>query len=498
MKEITFNQESYYEDFIQNDLKEEIQIFLTCTLERKPSWFVEKKKKVGIFDLLGVSNLKSPRSPGRSPRNIPKTKEILPLQTILKDRRKEKYKNIDELELEDDKPTVFESLKISKEKIESMKHQRTISETKNDVVPKEEYINQNLNIHEKLFDLISRSHLSEFKKVFFNEKVNPNLYHPKERKTLLQKAICLENSKIIEFLVESGANVNECDKQQRSPLLLACSTGNKDICIYLLGNGAKISHRDAYGYSALFLALKKHHFHLVNDLILFGADINLKRDNGMTPLHEALYNNDEEMLDEILKIKGLKLNIKDTSQKTPLLKACETSSTRLFIKFIKVDGVDINSFDESGRNIFHFLCINKRCDILKEFSTWDIKELGKFKNLIIQPDNMKKNTPLYFAVENASFHCLKYLFSICDKLKLDPINEANLYEVAYKNLEREYTLACSLYEGVDYNDIFEEHIRKDYKYIEQILYPLQIKQVKQQNFSVFASKSTEEVDFEMK
>jgi ankyrin repeat protein len=147
-----------------------------------------------------------------------------------------------------------------------------------------------LSINDKLYESIQKNDKDLFFKIMEQDNaVHVDLEKKYENKmSLLHLAVKNNQTKICEYLINCGADINNLDSQMRTPLHIASNLGYHDICIILLGNGAKINVRDIYGFSPVLLCLKSHHFHIISDLKLFGGDINFKRDNGMTILHEAM------------------------------------------------------------------------------------------------------------------------------------------------------------------------------------------------------------------
>jgi hypothetical protein len=56
-------------------------------------------------------------------------------------------------------------------------------------------------------------------------------------------------------LVESGANIEEVNKDNETALLLAIQKGRFKIVVYLVDNGANVAHRDNKGWTALHCAI---------------------------------------------------------------------------------------------------------------------------------------------------------------------------------------------------------------------------------------------------
>jgi ankyrin repeat protein len=107
---------------------------------------------------------------------------------------------------------------------------------------------------------------------------------------LFQTVTRPQNGKIkahLELLLKLGANVNHRDKNGRTVLMLACSTGRGEIAQKLLNNYANPDLIDVYGWSALMFAVYYNHVRIVHMLLEHGADVNATSDKGLTALKIA-------------------------------------------------------------------------------------------------------------------------------------------------------------------------------------------------------------------
>lgn len=241
----------------------------------------------------------------------------------------------------------------------------------------------------------------------------------KDQGTFLHEAVLAGQPKIVQLFISKGIPVDSKDQHLRTPLHMASNSGNREIILLLLGNGAKVNNRDCYGYSGLLLALKQHHFDIVPDFLLFGGDLNFKRDNGMSCIHEAMSNGDEEMVKFILKQSGVKLNVKDQYGQTPLLKGCEKASPQLLYFFLKYEGVDYQATDDQGRNIFHSCAYYGRDDFFGLLEKLEPIALVKYSKMFTAPDLIKQSSPLHLAIDSQKLSCVKSLTNIILKLNLD-------------------------------------------------------------------------------
>lgn len=106
----------------------------------------------------------------------------------------------------------------------------------------------------------------------------------------LSAAVMMGNLEMVDYLLSRGAVVDamltRSNKTGFTALMFAANKGRLDILKTLLSNGADPSLKMRYekkdgqlhfGQSALDLAAKKNHKHIVRELILAGAKVNMER-----------------------------------------------------------------------------------------------------------------------------------------------------------------------------------------------------------------------------
>lgn len=94
-------------------------------------------------------------------------------------------------------------------------------------------------------------------------------------KTLLHYAAEGGCERVIDALIQNGANIEVEDKEKNTPLHRAAKNGYIDIVNTLIGNGADVNKVTIYGRTPLYLAVAEGHMDIVNTLIDKGADVNL-------------------------------------------------------------------------------------------------------------------------------------------------------------------------------------------------------------------------------
>lgn len=112
-----------------------------------------------------------------------------------------------------------------------------------------------------------------------------------------------DNPRIVQLLLERGANPNIPDKEGGTPLMSAAWMGHAKIVIVLLDGGAEINARNNDGETALIRAAEKGEAKTVKVLLERGANINVQDKNGKTALARAIEKNHAEAV-QLLKRVG--------------------------------------------------------------------------------------------------------------------------------------------------------------------------------------------------
>ncbi|MBN1904693.1 MAG: TonB family protein [Deltaproteobacteria bacterium] len=89
--------------------------------------------------------------------------------------------------------------------------------------------------------------------------------------------------KVVDLLINSGAELNKPDEKAFTPLLSACLTGRPEVVKYLLDKGAKVNVKSKTGLSAVEAAVLRNDPEMIDLLISKGVDIETKDSSGKTP-----------------------------------------------------------------------------------------------------------------------------------------------------------------------------------------------------------------------
>lgn len=142
--------------------------------------------------------------------------------------------------------------------------------------------------------------------------------------TIFEAAATGKINQIIRLLARDPELVSAYSQDGFQPLGLASFFGHYDVAEYLLKAGALPNSPAHNGLKAtpLHSAAAGRHERIVNLLIQYGADPNVREQNGFTPLHAAAQNGDVEIIRALL-LGGADLTLKSTDNKTAMDVAME-------------------------------------------------------------------------------------------------------------------------------------------------------------------------------
>ena len=180
--------------------------------------------------------------------------------------------------------------------------------------------------------------MNELDKVFFNSVEKNQLQHVQnmidcgfdvnvrnihvDNWTPLHSAVCNGHFAIVECLLKHGADVNAKEKENYTPLHIACLErhGHIDIVECLLKYGADIHSKNISSSTPLHTAVYMGHIAIVECLLQHGANINAITgidQYNWTPLHYAVAHRRYDIA-KILLNHGAELNVKSSFGFTPL------------------------------------------------------------------------------------------------------------------------------------------------------------------------------------
>jgi ankyrin repeat protein len=129
------------------------------------------------------------------------------------------------------------------------------------------------------------------------------------------------NSRIVQKLINAGADMNYTSALGLSALHLVVDFGNIMFLLLLLQNGADPNLQNRFGVTPLFLAAVQNKSDIIEFLIQYGARVNDKNRFGLTPLNNVvIFQKSEANLKTVrqLLFAGADPNIQDSEGKTAL------------------------------------------------------------------------------------------------------------------------------------------------------------------------------------
>lgn len=173
--------------------------------------------------------------------------------------------------------------------------------------------------------------------------------------TPLHHAVKEQNVLLVHRLLKyPGIQVDAVTKAGETPLVFASSNGNLPIVNELLSKGAAVNLLDVGGSSALMQAIANAKREIVARLLQVpGININLQvNDRSDAALHYAIYTHDLEILRMLLNAhtdQPIQVNIRGQDGATPLHRALRFTNYREMIEMLLAAGANRNSTDDAGK-----------------------------------------------------------------------------------------------------------------------------------------------------
>ena len=210
---------------------------------------------------------------------------------------------------------------------------------------------------------------------------------------------------IADILIEKGAKIEDhLDNNDIYYLLSGGNYRNKSATatvIWLLGKGADVNVK-VRGDTPLHNATFHGRLEIVQKLIKAGADVNLRNNQGDTPLYRAALdkaadNNRLEIIQELIKA-GADVNLRNNEGDTPLSKATFHGRLEIVQKLIKA-GADVNLRNNQGDTPLYDAAFYGYLEIVQE-----LIKAGADVNVKVRGD-----TPLHNAAENGYLEIVQEL-----------------------------------------------------------------------------------------
>ncbi|MCI4375917.1 hypothetical protein PGIGA_G00114930 [Pangasianodon gigas] len=156
--------------------------------------------------------------------------------------------------------------------------------------------------------------------------------------------------RVVELLLQHGAEVDATDKHGRSLLMVAASEGHMTTVDFLLSQGACMTAVDKEGLTPLSWACLKGQKSVVELLVERGAQIDHTDKNGRTPLDLAAFYGDADIVHYLVE-RGAVIEHMDYSGMRPLDRAIGSRNTSVVVTLLKKGaklGYRTSPYDRSG------------------------------------------------------------------------------------------------------------------------------------------------------
>jgi ankyrin repeat protein len=217
--------------------------------------------------------------------------------------------------------------------------------------------------------------------------------------------------KIVEILVDAGAEVNIQDRLGRTPLHSAALRGHVEVVKILLATGkVDLELKDFGGRTALSWAAGEGHLAVVQELLATGiVDVDTKDGADRTPLMFAAAHGKSEMVEELIATGLADVNAKDRKGRTPLMHAAKKGHVTTVKALLTISRVDIDAKELRGRTALSRAAARGHTgvvELLLDNGQVDVNAAGTFK----YDDHEEALTPYMVAVKNGHTATAEVLF----------------------------------------------------------------------------------------
>ena len=238
--------------------------------------------------------------------------------------------------------------------------------------------------------------------------------------TPLGTAIVQENLDIVRILIEKGADANttypieteDGTVFEMSPLIEALELENSDIVSFLIVQGCvQLNVKNYQGASPLHIAVYNSMEDIVEKLLECDICIDGKDNEGATPLIIAAQEGDSKLLKKLLG-KNAKIDEQDLSGYTALMVTVkrylmedESEETRECVDILLEGNADVNATDNKNNNVL-MQCDEAWCEGNEELRFSLIRA-----GCSVNQENDEGETPLLQAVESIHINAIEELIA---------------------------------------------------------------------------------------
>ena len=163
---------------------------------------------------------------------------------------------------------------------------------------------------------------------------------------MLIKAAESGRLRVVQYLVDHGADIHIRTKFENTALMGASLFGHLGIVKYLVSRGANVNDQNAGGETALMRAAGQRHLGVVKYLLQHGADVNVQDRFGGTALMKGAYYGSLRIV-KYLTEHGADISIRDNNRNTVLMRTVLEEQLSI-VKHLINQGANVNDQNKDG------------------------------------------------------------------------------------------------------------------------------------------------------
>ena len=187
------------------------------------------------------------------------------------------------------------------------------------------------------------------------------------RWSCLHYAAARGDTRVIEHMLDYGADPDQRNADGRTPLAEAARRGQLDAVKTLLAHGAQVDVYDtASGFTPLHLAAQYNHPAVVRRLIAAGAQVNARNQWNQTPLWQAAWQDwhGNTEVAHILVAHGSEVDIADDKGHTALQMAARAGHLPM-VRYLLDQGADMARTNNTGRTPLYQAVLGNHLDVAR-------------------------------------------------------------------------------------------------------------------------------------
>jgi len=225
--------------------------------------------------------------------------------------------------------------------------------------------------------------------------------------TPLHMASHLGYADIGRVLLKSGADINAREGSSRTPLHLAIASGHLEFIRMLLDHNARLllhygadwnARWDGIYSSPLHLAASKQDPEVANLLLEYNANVDMRNNNGQTPLYHAVWNGNHDTMRLLLE-HDADANAEDNTHLT-LLHLATSNRDPEAAKLLLEHGANIHACSYIGHTPLHHAVWHGSCDVMR---------LLLQRRVEVDAKDNTHSTPLHLAAFNGDLVAVQLL-----------------------------------------------------------------------------------------